>query len=53
MQGFMEKYQAIKTVKINLVSAVELSETVGLCTTLYRNPIQARNFGDAIENFTL
>ena len=34
-----------KKVKLNLTSAIELSETAVLCTTLYRNPMQVSNFG--------
>ena len=37
--------QAVKKVKFNLARAIELSETAVLCTTLYRNLMQASNFG--------
>ena len=41
-----------KKVKFNLPSAIELSEKADLCTTLYRNLMQARNFGSALTNFS-
>ena len=42
-----------KKVKLNLASAIELSETAILCTTLYRNPIQASNFGGTFDQLFL
>ena len=41
-----------KKVKLNLPSAIELSETAVVCTTLYRNPMQASNFGTHLTNFS-
>ena len=38
-----------KMVKFNLVGAIELSETAVFCTSLYRNPMQASNFGGAFH----
>ena len=38
-----------KKVKLNLPSAIELSETAVLCTTLHRNPMQVSNFGGAFD----
>ena len=40
-------------VKFNLPSAIELSETAVLCTTLYRNRMQASNFGGTFDQFFL
>ena len=46
--------QGGKKVKFNLTSAIELSETAVLCTTtLYRNPIQASNFGGTFDQLFL
>ena len=42
-----------KKVKFNLPSGIELSETGVLCTTLYRNPMQASNFGGAFDQLFL
>ena len=42
-----------KKVKFNLPSAIELSETAVLCTTLYRNLTQARNFGGTFDQLFL
>ena len=38
-----------KKVKFNLARAIELSETAVLRTTLYRNLIQASNFGGTFD----
>ena len=38
-----------KKVKFNLPSTVELSEHPFLCTTLYRNLMQASNFGGTFD----
>ena len=40
-------------VKFNLPSAIELSETAVLCKTLYRNPMQASNFGGIFDQLFL
>ena len=42
-----------KKVKFNLPSAIELSETAVLCTTLYRNLMQASNFGGTFDQLFL
>ena len=42
-----------KKVKLNLPSAIELSETAVLCTTLYRNPMQVSNFGGTFDQLFL
>ena len=42
-----------KKVKFNLPSAIELSETPVLRTTLYRNLMQASNFGSAFDQLFL
>ena len=42
-----------KKVKFNLPNAIELSETADFCTTLYRNLIQASNFGCAFDQLFL
>ena len=42
-----------KKVKFNLPSAIELSETPILCTTLYRNLKQASNFGGTFDQLFL
>ena len=42
-----------KKVKFNLPSVIELSETAVLCTTLYRNLMQASNFGDIFDQLFL
>ena len=38
-----------KKVKFNLARAIELSETAVLCTTLYRNLMQASNFSGTFD----
>ena len=38
-----------KKVKFNLARAIEFSETAVLCTTLYRNLMQASNFGGTFD----
>ena len=48
----MEIVQAVKKLKFNLASATELSEMTVLCTILYRNLMQASNFGDILTNFS-
>ena len=42
-----------KKVKLNLPSAIELSETAVLCTTLCRNPKQLSNFGGTFDQLFL
>ena len=42
-----------KKVKFNLPSVIELSETADLCTTLYRNPMQASNLGGIFDQLFL
>ena len=42
-----------KKVKFNLARAIELSETAVLCTTLYRNLMQASNFGGTFDQLFL
>ena len=42
-----------KKVKFNHPSAIELSETAVLCTTLYRNLVQAGNFGGTFDQLFL
>ena len=42
-----------KKVKFNLARAIELSDTAVLCTTLYRNPMQASNFGGTFDQLFL
>ena len=52
-QVFMKIFQAIK--KLNSVSRARLNfwRWPILCTTLYRNPIQASNFGGAFDQLFL
>ena len=40
-------------VKFNLARAIELSETAVLCTALYRNLMQASNFGGTFDQLFL
>ena len=42
-----------RKVNLNLARAIELSETAVLCTTLYRNLMQASNFGGTFDQFSL
>ena len=40
-------------VKFNLARAIELSETAVLCTVLYRNFMEASNFGGTFDQLFL
>ena len=42
-----------KKVNLNLARAIELSETAVLCITLYRNLMQASNFGGTFDQLFL
>ena len=57
MPSFIKIVKAIKKVKFNLPSTSELSETVDFvynffCTTLYRNLMQASNFGGTFHQLS-
>ena len=42
-----------KKVKLNLPSAIELSETADFVYNLYRNPMQVSNFGGPFDQLFL
>ena len=46
------QYKRLK-VKFNLARAIELSETADFVYNLYRNPMQASNFGGTFDQLFL